>query len=415
MMIIDLSNLPSSIDTNFWTADSVYHQQCHNIFIDEKGFAYLFGSNAAQGALFVDLAIPDSPAVVGYYSQRYMHDGFVRGDTLWGAEIFSGVFSVIDVAIKDSPVVLATQFTPRAFTHNVWLSDDGQTLFTTDERSGATVAAYDVSDLSDIKLLDEITTNPWSGVIPHNVHVVGNHLVAAFYRDGIAIIDATDPSNLVVVDGFDTSPFESGNGFQGAWGVYPYFPSGNMIVSDIEEGLFVLAPDYPRAAYLEGVITDVDGKKLHNVGIEIEGTTGLTTTDIAGHYKTGTGNDGTFTVRIFNDSCYEKRIPNVQLVAGQTTVLNDFMLCPSNTTVFDFFGAPNPFFQQAKVYYSLSFTVSFHTRIMITDAMGRVMDELHLESSQGEFSFGSTYPPGVYFVRLVDQNFEKTVKLVKLK
>ena len=78
-----------------------------------------------------------------------------RGDTLWGSAVYEGYFFAIDVSNPLEPVIfndsLAFHQTPNAFTHNCWISDDGNTLFTTDEKSGAYIAAYDVSDLSNIQ------------------------------------------------------------------------------------------------------------------------------------------------------------------------------------------------------------------------------------------------------------------------
>jgi hypothetical protein len=48
----------------------------------------------------------------------------------------------------------------------------------------------------------------------------------------------------------------AGNGFNGAWGAWPYLPSGNIIVSDMEQGLFILGPTYVKACYLDGLVTD---------------------------------------------------------------------------------------------------------------------------------------------------------------
>ena len=45
---------------------------------------------------------------------------------------------------------------------------------------------------------------------------------------------------------FDTYPASNSANFNGAWSIYPYFESGNIIISDIERGLFVVrASDNP--------------------------------------------------------------------------------------------------------------------------------------------------------------------------
>ncbi len=39
---------------------------------------------------------------------------------------------------------------------------------------------------------------------------------------------------------FDTYPLGNTAAFEGAWNVYPYFESGNIVISDINRGLFVI-------------------------------------------------------------------------------------------------------------------------------------------------------------------------------
>ena len=40
---------------------------------------------------------------------------------------------------------------------------------------------------------------------------------------------------------FDTYPTSNATGFPGAWSVYPYLPSGTIIVNDGTNGLFILS------------------------------------------------------------------------------------------------------------------------------------------------------------------------------
>ena len=38
----------------------------------------------------------------------------------------------------------------------------------------------------------------------------------------------------------DTYPENNNAGYDGAWSVYPFFESGNIVISDIDRGLFVV-------------------------------------------------------------------------------------------------------------------------------------------------------------------------------
>lgn len=268
----------------------------HNLYIDEKGWCYVFGSNVAKGgALIFDVATdPWNPVFLGMDNFYYLHDGMVRGDTLWGSAVNDGLFTVVDVSDPDSVVLLATKKTPNQVTHNTWISDNNKVLFTTDEINSAFLVAYDVSDLSNITELDRIQASLGTNVIPHNAHVYGQWVVTSYYTAGVQIVDAKYPELLVEVGHYDTSPNFQGNGFYGNWGAYPYFSSGLLVCSDIEEGLYTLDPTYVQAArvYVE-VYDSITKAPLSNVEIEFN-VTGLSEqTSIDGFARLGTGYDTT--------------------------------------------------------------------------------------------------------------------------
>jgi hypothetical protein len=70
----------------------------------------------------------------------------------------------------------------------------------------------------------------------------GTHYYVSHYRRGVVVYDAANPNALVEIASFDNYVNPSSNiaGTDGAWGIYPFLPSGNLLVSDIENGLFVL-------------------------------------------------------------------------------------------------------------------------------------------------------------------------------
>ena len=330
LLIIDLSDLPNSISTTTYTTDPLSvdtFRRAHNIFIDENGFAYLLGSNA--GTYIVDLKPdPDAPRYAGKYELHYVHDAFVKGDTMWTAEIYDGQLAAVDVSNKANPVVIGTVSTPFHATHNVWLSDDGKYAFTTDERSGAPVTSFDVNDVTDMFELDRFFSHPGSGVIPHNTFWLNGFLITANYKDGVVITDAHRPQNLIKTGGYDTSPFPSSDGFNGCWGVYPFFTSGKIIAADIEEGLFVLQPTYRRASYLEGQVTDaITSVRVSNVTVELINMEITDLTDIIGTYRTGILDSGLFDVRFSRPGCSTVIAQNVLLEPGQVTTLDVQMNC----------------------------------------------------------------------------------------
>ena len=87
-------------------------------------------------------------------------------------------------------------------------------------------------------------TTARSTSIDHNQYVVGDRSYQANYRSGLRIVDVCGPASgdLTETGFFDVYPADDEAEFNGAWSNYPYFRSGLVIVSGIEQGLFVLRP-----------------------------------------------------------------------------------------------------------------------------------------------------------------------------
>lgn len=325
IQIVDLSALPSAALT-YHSVTAGGLNTIHALHVDEtQGFLYLYGSNLANGgALVLDLNDdPYNPTIAGSYSGAYVHDGFVDNDTLYAGQINNGNMAVIDFTDKSNPVVLAVQQTPGNFTHNTWLTDDRHYVLTTDEVSNSYLTCYDISDLGNIEETDRLQTAPGSGAIVHNTEIRGNFAITAWYTEGLNIVDVSRPANLVEVAKYDTYA-GSGGGFEGCWGAYPYFPSGNIVAGNIDPGkIYVLTPTYVQACYLEGIVTDaVSGNPVNNVSISIAGGAPLsaTQTNPSGLFATGQAVAGDFTVS-FSRAGYATQEIEVSLANGEVTYL----------------------------------------------------------------------------------------------
>lgn len=330
LLIIDLSPLPNNPITN--TANyfniSDYWSSAHNLYIDENGYGYIFGSNRGNGgAIILDLFTnPMQPIEVGTFDNWYIHDGCVVNDVLYAAHINDGFFTIVDVSNKSNPIILGTQVTPSSFAHNIWPSDDQNFVFTTDELTRAFLASYDVSDPANIIEVDRIQSSPGSGVVPHNVHVKGDFLITSYYADGVIVHDISDPSNMVEVARYDTYP-GSATYTIGNWGAFPYFASGTIIATDIDKGLFILDPQYNYASRLEGTITNQNtGNPIQGVEVTIIGDVQIENSGVNGTYKTGIGVAGNYTVRYYKYGFVPQEIP-LSLTAN-TVYTQDILLEP---------------------------------------------------------------------------------------
>ena len=353
LLIVDLSDMTGS---TYWhvteflnplTGSNTSFTAAHNIYIDEYGIAYIFGassshgSSPADGVIFLDVdADPINPIYLGEWDEEYIHDGMARGDTLYAGCIYTGDLYIIDVSNKSNPFTIGTHPTPNAFTHNAWVSDDGDYVFTTDETSDAYIGSYNISDMSNIQEVDRIQSNPGSNSIPHNTHVDGNFLVTSWYRDGTTVHDISNPNNLVQVAYYD-SYSGSGNGFDGCWGTYPFLPSGIIISSDINSSsngsgrLLIYERGFSGACYLEGTVTDgTTGLNISGATVVILNTAipNSSSTNLSGSYTSGNADSGTFDV-VFSMFGYIADTLQATLVNGQVIVLDAILYTDPNVPI----------------------------------------------------------------------------------
>lgn len=331
LRIIDLSGLPSAAPYKDTVIQGV--NTIHSVS-ETDGYLYLNGTNMGnKGFDVLDLNTdPWHPTWLGRYDVRYVHDCYVRGNTMYAGQIYDGLFTLIDVTNKANCVDINTHSYPNSFTHNTWLNDASDVCFTTDEKDEAYVYAWDISDPMNIQYKDKIRGSQSAGLsIPHNIHVLNDYGVTSYYKDGVVIFDVSHPNNMVEVGYYDTSPATSGGGFAGCWGVYPYLPSGNIIASDIENGLYVIGANYIRACYLEGKITDANTTQvIQGANVDITFTGFVTEqSDLLGDYHAGVATTGTYTVT-YSKAGYVSQTLSVSLSNGATTT-QDVQLVPLPT------------------------------------------------------------------------------------
>lgn len=340
LLIVDLNGLPdTNLSYKFYIGDGPIQDQMkyiHTLHIDEKkGFLYANGVDNIAPVVILDLnADPFNPTYAGVVTGVGMHDCYVENDTLYGGSF--SVVSVIDVSDKSNPVLLGTAPTPGGIAHNAWPLDNHQYVLTTDESKPSFLTAFDISDPEDIKEVGRVSSNDGYGALTHNTQVLNDWAITGWYKDGVVIVDAHRPENLVVTGRYDTwIPNNHPYYYLGCWGVYSYLPSGNILAGNyvldhlLYRGeLFVFTPDYRRSCYLEGIVTDAaTGLPLPKAEVEIIGNPySIRMTALDGVYKTGQPEEGTVQVRIRKDG-YCPDTVTANLIAGQITIL-DIALAP---------------------------------------------------------------------------------------
>jgi len=416
VQIVNLDSLTSPVVKSFRPTFTLGANQdtlkrAHTLWIDENGILYLFGTNIYSGVMIFDVATdPWNPQFLGSFNNFYIHDGFVRDNILYAAAILNGFVAVIDVTLKSNPTLLKTFATPNNFAHNTWLSDDDNTLFTTDEVSGAFIAAYDVTDLNNITELDRIQSLPSTGVIPHNVQVYGDHLVTSYYTRGVHIVDAKYPDLMIEVGYYDTSPNFSGDGFRGAWGAYPYLPSGNILVSDMQEGLHIVQTDYPYGSRIFGIVKDsLTGNTLFGADVELIINNYTNKSAIDGTFKAGLLFNGWDTLSVSLAGYYNADVA-VNFTAGQydTVVVAllplNFSVKESQTKNFVVYPNPNQGSFLIKLNEFSAATIKLH------DAFGRKIFEDSCNSCS-DIQVHQLLPSGFYLLTVETNNMVWTEKI----
>jgi choice-of-anchor B domain-containing protein len=233
----------------------------HNIAINEaSGFAYIVGSNTCNfGLHMVDLALPRQPRFAGCVSEDgYTHDlqcvMYDGADSVYrGREICfafnEDTLTIFDVSNKAAPTMVSrTSYGGIAYTHQGWVTDDHLFLLLGDELDEVNFGHPTLTRIWDIADLDRpVLRGTHQGATPaidHNMYTRDGILYQANYRAGIRAfrLDAIADGRLLPIGFFDIYPSDNAPEFNGAWSVYPFFPSGVVAVSGIEQGLFLLAP-----------------------------------------------------------------------------------------------------------------------------------------------------------------------------
>ncbi|MEE8154361.1 MAG: choice-of-anchor B family protein [Phycisphaerales bacterium] len=262
MDVIDLSNVDSGVVTLVQRFTGGVLSASHNVAIDEdSGFAYLCGANFNGGRIVaIDLADPENPVIAGQISSAQgagVHDAqavtYTKGPFAGREIIFAAVggtgLDIYDVTDKSNMFRMSrTTYPNLSYAHQCWASEDRQYLYLNDETDGVNeTVIFDISDLDDPVVAG--TYNSGVAATDHNLYVHDGFIYEAEYRAGLRIFDASDPLAPVQVGWFDTFPANDNSGFDGAWSVYPFFPSGIVIISDMNAGLFVVDPGTPPIAF----------------------------------------------------------------------------------------------------------------------------------------------------------------------
>lgn len=262
MQVFDLTRLRNvSNPPATFTEDAHFNGfgDAHNIVINEDtGYAYAVGTDSFNGGpYFINIQDPLNPVAEGGYSiDDYSHDAQVvtyngPDATHVGKEILIGSNTdevvIVDITNKAAPIQISSiSYGNVGYTHQGWFTEDQRYFILGDETDelnfgfDTRTIVFDFEDLDNPVIHFEYT-GPTSA-IDHNGYVKGNKYYLSNYRAGLRVLDLSNiASGSMTEEGyFDTYPNNNNASFSGAWSVYPYFGSGNIVISDINRGLFIV-------------------------------------------------------------------------------------------------------------------------------------------------------------------------------
>jgi len=253
LQIIDIQQLPDTAIVVYDSSELI--KSSHNIFIYEK-LNTLYACNVrtpgsgwgSTSLVLFDINDPVNPIHLLDYAvpgAGYgVHDMWVRNDTAFLNNGGDGLF-VVDFSDILAPQMIGslTEYPDKGYNHSGWPTADMQTYIMADEDWGYDMKVLDISNLSDISVTTTFNPEVHPNSIAHNQIVNGDYVYVSSYHDGLQVYNISDPSNPTKSGSFSTYELnDHGNTYHGAWGVYPFLPSGNILVSDMQYGLFVLAP-----------------------------------------------------------------------------------------------------------------------------------------------------------------------------
>ncbi len=219
------------------------YESTHNVFVD-NGYLYIpEGTTVA----IVDLTSfdpdnpPPSPITVAKWiitgiGTSFVHDVTVENGRLYAAAWDSGlwVYNVSDVA-NSMPTLMGSVGGNN--THSMWPTDDGQYVVTGEERGGGGITVYRMTETAgSIAFAQTDSLSLPDSFSVHNQFFIGNRLYNSWYEQGLQIFDINLVTGVLeLVGSYDTSNTGIGN-----WGIYPLLGTDRILLSDANEGLFIV-------------------------------------------------------------------------------------------------------------------------------------------------------------------------------
>ncbi len=447
VQIVDMSQLPDTaiLVREFQFAFGAKNiARSHSVTLAD-GYLYLNGSANWQPAGCVIFSLredPTNPVYVGEFEPTYVHDAYVRNDTLYAAAIFSGGgLYVVDVQNKANPVIIRKIEYAGSGTHHAWATIDGRYALTTDEigSTPSSLKIWDMQNLGPGPPYTPLASYRYSpGDLIHNVHGRGHFAYVSHYTAGMRVVDVSNPASPVEVGGYDSYP--GSGGFGGCWGVYPYFPSGRWIGSDMQTGLYLFDFDGLAPRTRSPLISPADEDTIASNVSPVFTWNSAADQQADPHYYEvhvwGNGLDTLFKTRDTSLAIASHYFLDGESYSWHVWIKDEFTEVSSQDTFQFHFGTPttgvneemplrfsldqnypNPFNPGTTITYEIP--TASPVLLTVFDALGREVKQLvNAIQPPGRYRVqfdGTRISNGVYFYRLKAGSYQEQRKMVLLK
>jgi len=271
----------------FAQSQSLTHfRSAHNIFLEkESGRLYVVGSNTnSHGVIIFDVATdPGNPILLKNLNFRdlmndpsgnyYVHDIYVLNDTAYCSHGYAG-YRIWDMTDVDSVSLIGELDDSNGYNHSSWKHPYEPYMYVAEEVPiGKPIYVYDISDIANpfttYSFKDPLEEPDYNNNRPHNPFVLRERLYISYYHDGVQVYDVSDPELPERIAYYDTYLNNNGNGYSGyngAWGVYPFLPSGCILAADITHGLntleLTITPDSDNTMPSNDIIVDNEARGI---------------------------------------------------------------------------------------------------------------------------------------------------------
>ncbi len=319
-----------NLTTGVFTQSNAHFNRAHNIYIEEStGRLYVVGANGGIDLIIYDIATdPANPIHLiskdfGPGVPNYIHDIYVKDSIAYASHGYDG-YRIYNVSNPSNIIDLTSYTNSTSYNHSSWKDPNSEYAYVAYEvPTGIPIDIFKIDANYNIQKKGDFSQPNIPGAPtlnrPHNPFIKGDSLYISYYHDGVQVWDISEKEDPKLVSHYDTYPANTNySGYQGCWGIYPYFESGCIVASDLSTGLYTFKLLPPKV-------------EIQSADLVIDNAaSGVVFMDSIGSYhKVQVDVTGSITVQPYTPNGYTTKLINSDIDINNT--LNGLILKSPNT------------------------------------------------------------------------------------